>query len=135
MDMRYRLLLQQEADGLLLPEQAVVAEAAKFSNWYESASQFLYRPCGKTGAKELDKYILSPTTLTGISEVGTAPAEAGIEDIPIGSIEFVETFFEQQIRHRPPNAHFHSASDSAQTKDLHCDRQRRCTSLYEAEWP
>ena len=74
MDMRYRLLLQQEADGLLLPEQAVVAEAAKFSNWYESASQFLYRPCGKTGAKELDKYILSPTTLTGISEVGTAPA-------------------------------------------------------------
>ena len=104
MDMRYRLLLQQEADGLLLPEQAVVAEAAKFSNWYESASQFLYRPCGKTGAKELDKYILSPTTLTGISEVGTAPAEAGIEDIPIGSIEFVETFLSSRygIDHLTP---------------------------------
>ena len=104
MDMRYRLLLQQEADGLLLPGQAVVAEAAKFSNWYESASQFLYRPCGKTGAKELDKYILSPTTLTGISEVGTAPAEAGIEDIPIGSIEFVETFLSSRygIDHLTP---------------------------------
>ena len=92
MDMRYRLLLQQEADGLILPEQAVVAEAAKFSNWYESSSQFLHRAVGRTSADKLDKYILSPITLTGIQDVGAAPADAGIEDIPVGSIEFVEMF-------------------------------------------
>ena len=120
--MRYRLLLQQEADGLLLPEQAVVAEAAKFSNWYESASQFLYRPCGKTGAKELDKYILSPTTLTDISEVGTAPAEAGIEDIPIGSIEFVETFLSSRYGIDRSHSSRNSSDNSTHGSNDHGDR-------------
>lgn len=52
MDMRYRLLLQQEADGLILPEQAVVAEA-QILQLVRELLPVLHRAVGRTSAVKL----------------------------------------------------------------------------------
>lgn len=85
---KYHLILQSDANRVISPEVATVIEAAKFSNWYESTASFL----GSNGKFRDDKYRLSMVTLENVKSLATVQPRLDEEDIPVGSIQFVEAF-------------------------------------------
>ena len=87
-DPKYRFILQADANRVISPEVATVIEAAKFPNWYESTASFL----GSNGKFRDGKYRLSIVTLENVKSLATVQPRLVEEDIPVGSIQFVEAF-------------------------------------------